>query len=328
MILTRTPFRVSFLGGGSDIPWFYEEFGGGAVLSTAIDRHMYISGHALFDSNDTLVKYSKTERVVAPEQLRHPIAREVLTRAGIRGIDISVTADIPAGTGLGSSSAFTVGLINLVRTYNSLAVDPHTLASEACKVELEYLKEPIGKQDQYASAFGGLNLIRFKDDGSVLVEPINLGLEAVDWLSNAIVLVRLDQQTRSASAVLEGQKAASYLDSKVASALVDAREIAIAGAQAIRSDVTKLGQLVQASWNLKKLSHPTSNLEVADQLITHGLKQGALGGKLLGAGAGGFVMFIVDPSQKRVLIESLGKVALIEPRIELLGSTIVYRKAG
>jgi D-glycero-alpha-D-manno-heptose-7-phosphate kinase len=327
MILTRTPFRVSFLGGGSDIPWFYEEFGGGAVLSTAIDRHMYISGHDLFDSDDTLVKYSKTERVVAPEHLKHPIAREVLTRAGIRGIDISVTADIPAGTGLGSSSAFTVGLINLVRTYSSLAVDPDTLASEACKVELEYLKEPIGKQDQYATAFGGLNLIRFQDDGSVLVEPLNLGLEAMDWLSNAIVLVRLDQQTRSASAVLEGQKAASHLDSKVASALVDAREIAIAGALAIRSDVTKLGELVRASWDLKKLSHPTSNLEVADQLITHGLKHGAIGGKLLGAGGGGFVMFIVNPSQKRVLIESVGKVALIEPRIELLGSAIVYRKA-
>lgn len=327
MILTRTPFRVSFLGGGSDIPWFYEEFGGGAVLSTAIDRHMYISGHALFDSDDVLVKYSKTERVESPEDLRHPIAREVLTRAGIKGIDISVTADIPAGTGLGSSSAFTVGLINLVRTYNSLEVTPETLASEACKVELEYLKEPIGKQDQYASAFGGLNLIRFQKDGSVGVEPIDLSSEAFSWLANAIVLVRVDQKTRSASAVLEGQKAASHLDAKVSSALEDARDIAIGGAQSIKLDITKLGELVKASWELKKLSHPTSGLEVADQLISHGLKHGALGGKLLGAGGGGFVMFIVDPSHKRALIESLGRVAFIEPGIDMLGSTIVYRKA-
>ena len=327
MILTRTPFRVSFLGGGSDIPWFYEEFGGGAVLSTAIDRHMYISGHALFDSDDLLVKYSKTERVESPEELKHPIAREVLRRAGIKGIDISVTADIPAGTGLGSSSAFTVGLINLARTYNSLEVTPEKLASEACKVELEYLKEPIGKQDQYASAYGGLNLIRFQEDGSVGVEPIVLSVDALNWLTNAIVLVRADQKTRSAGALLEGQKAASHLDVKVSSALVDAKDIAIGGAQMIKLDITKLGELVKASWELKKLSHPTSGLEVADQLVSHGLKHGALGGKLLGAGGGGFVMFIVDPPHKRALIESLGRVACIEPGIEMLGSTIVYRKA-
>ena len=327
MILTRTPFRVSFLGGGSDTPWFYEEFGGGAVLSTAIDRHMYISGHALFDSDDVLVKYSKTERVERPEELKHPIAREVLSRAGIQGIDISVTADIPAGTGLGSSSAFTVGLINLARTYNNLEVTPQALASEACKVELEYLKEPIGKQDQYASAFGGLNLIRFKEDGSVGVEPIELSGEALNWLANAIVLVRVNQKTRSASAILEGQKQASHLDAKVSSALVDARDIAIGGAEIIKLDITKLGELVKASWDLKKLSHPTSDLEVADQLVSHGLKHGALGGKLLGAGGGGFVMFLVDPSRKKVLVESLGRVAFIEPGIEMLGSSIVYRKA-
>jgi D-glycero-alpha-D-manno-heptose-7-phosphate kinase len=327
MLLTRTPFRVSFLGGGSDIPWFYQEYGGGAVLSTAIDRHMYISGHALFDSDDVLVKYSKTERVGRPQDLKHPIAREVLTHAGIKGIDISVTADIPAGTGLGSSSAFTVGLINLARTYKSLEASPETLAAEACKVELEYLEEPIGKQDQYSSAFGGLNLIRFGVDGSVEVEPIGLDVQAFDWLGRAIVLVRLDQQTRSASAVLQGQKAASHLDTKVSSALADAREIAIAGARTIASDVTKLGELVKTSWELKKLSHPTSGLEAADQLVSHGLKHGALGGKLLGAGGGGFVMFIVDPSRKRALIESLGRVAFIEPGIEMIGSTIVYRKA-
>lgn len=326
MLLTRTPFRVSFLGGGSDIPWFYQEHGGGAVLSTAIDRHMYISGHALFDSDDVLVKYSKTERVRRPQDLKHPIAREVLTRAGIKGIDISVTADIPAGTGLGSSSAFTVGLINLARTYKSLETLPETLAAEACKVELEYLEEPIGKQDQYASAFGGLNLIRFGVNGLVEVQPVELDVDAFNWLTNAIVLVRLDQQTRSASAVLQGQKAASNLDSKVSSALADARDIAIAGAHEIASDVTKLGELVKASWELKKLSHPTSGLEVADQLVSQGMKHGALGGKLLGAGGGGFVMFIVDPSRKRGLIESLGRVALIEPGIEMLGSTIVYRK--
>jgi D-glycero-alpha-D-manno-heptose-7-phosphate kinase len=327
MLLTRTPFRVSFLGGGSDIPWFYQEHGGGAVLSTAIDRHMYISGHALFDSDDVLVKYSKTERVGRPQDLKHPIAREVLTRAGIKGIDISVTADIPAGTGLGSSSAFTVGLINLARTYKSLEASPETLAAEACKVEVEYLEEPIGKQDQYASAFGGLNLIRFGVDGSVEVQPVRLDVDSFDWLGNAIVLVRLDQQTRSASAVLQGQKAASNLDTQVSGALADAREVAIAGAHTIASDITKLGELVKTSWELKKLSHPTSGLEVADQLVSHGLKHGALGGKLLGAGGGGFVMFIVEPSRKSALIESLGRVAFIEPGIEMLGSTIVYRKA-
>ena len=169
MIITRTPFRISFAGGGSDLRNYYEKFGG-SVLSVSINKYIYLSMHPYFDENAYLLKYSKTENAKSLEEIQHPIIREVFKKYGIKGVDFNSSADIPSGTGLASSSAFTVGLINLCNVYTDNYMSKSDVAKQACQVEIEDLKEPIGKQDQYACACGGLNFIQFHKCGMVEVE--------------------------------------------------------------------------------------------------------------------------------------------------------------
>lgn len=328
MLITRTPFRVSFLGGGSDIPWFYESNGGGAVISTAIDKYMFLSGHTLFDSPDILLKYSKMERVSSANNLVHPIAREIMLRHGLTGVDISVSADIPAGTGLGSSSAFTVGLLNLAHSMVGRSRSAESLAAEACEIEIEILGEPIGKQDQYASALGGLNLYTFRPDGGVDIAPLNLDASSIEWLNTSMLLVKLPGGPRSAGGVLRGQREASKASGGIAQALVDLRELTINSLPELRSDITSLGRLLKQAWGLKKASHPTSQLEDADLLITLGIANGALGAKVLGAGNGGFVLFLVEDKLKARVLESLGSVVTIEPKVDMYGSTVIDVKGN
>ena len=171
MIITRTPFRVSFCGGGSDLPAFYEKHGG-CVLSTGIDKYMYLSVHPSFRKEETILKYSKTEIVDDVKKIEHLYFKNILQRLDIQGVEITSTADIPAGTGLGSSSSFTVGLLHSLYSYKGKFVSKEQLAKEACEVELQDLGQPIGKQDQYAAAYGGFNFYTFNKDGSVFVEPL------------------------------------------------------------------------------------------------------------------------------------------------------------
>jgi D-glycero-alpha-D-manno-heptose-7-phosphate kinase len=172
MIITRTPFRISFVGGGSDMETFYSRCPG-AVLSTSINKFMYISSHKFFFPGQVRVKYSETETVNHLDELRHPLLREAMRKTGVTsGIEISSIADIPAGTGMGSSSTFTVGLLHCLYAIKRQYVTKEKLAQEACEIEIEILEEPIGKQDQYAAAFGGLNIIHFQPDGQVAVEPL------------------------------------------------------------------------------------------------------------------------------------------------------------
>ena len=166
MIITRTPFRVSFAGGGSDIPSFYEKHGG-CVLSTTINKYMYVSVHPSFEAGDTVLKYSQTEIVDNIEKINHKYFKEVLSMLRIHGVEIVSTADVPAGTGLGSSSSFTVGLLHALYSYKGKFVSKEKLAQKACEIEIERLKNPIGKQDQYAAAYGGLNFYEFNPDGSM-----------------------------------------------------------------------------------------------------------------------------------------------------------------
>ena len=174
MIITRTPFRVSFVGGGTDLGAFYRENGYGAVVSTAIQQYMYIIIHPYFHDK-IRIKYSRTEDVDTVDAIQHPVVKECLKRIGIgTGIEIASFADIPAGTGLGSSSSFTVGLLNALYAYTGQVVSKSRLAEEACEIEIDILKEPIGKQDQYAAACGGVNYIRFNKDETVDVAPILL----------------------------------------------------------------------------------------------------------------------------------------------------------
>ena len=173
MIVTRTPYRISFMGGGSDISSFYEK-SYGTVLSAAIQQYMYISVHPSFKSNETRVKYNRTEVVEDINDIEHPIVKAVLQKLNVRGVEITSVGDIPAQTGLGSSSSFTVGLLLAIHTYKGEDVSKEDLAREACEIEIDILREPIGKQDQYAAVFGGLRQFTFRSDGSVGVDTVRM----------------------------------------------------------------------------------------------------------------------------------------------------------
>lgn len=325
MIIIRTPLRVSFFGGGTDIPWFFEEHGPGHVLSMAIDKHVYISGHPMFASQDILLKYSSIERVSSPERLIHPIAREVLSSHGTTGYDIGVSADVPAGTGLGSSSAFAVGLINLAGEVEGVSYSKNALAEKACDVEINRLGEPIGKQDQYASAYGGINLFDFLPNGSVDSHPLKISQEAKTWLSESLILVRTGSSTRSASEQLAGQRKAALSNPQLTKNLQRLAILAKEAHDALEQDITNLGEMLRESWELKKASSPSVSNQQVDDLVAYGLAAGAKGAKLLGAGEGGFVLFAFPEgkleSRARVFPES----STLRISLDEVGSKLIYR---
>lgn len=323
MYIVRTPFRVSFLGGGTDISWFYER-NGGAVLSTSINRYMYLSGHPMFDSNETLLKYSKTELVSDVSQLDHPIARTILSMEQINGYDISVSADIPSGSGLGSSSAFTVALGHLAARIKNSWPTKAELAELACEVEINRLSEPIGKQDQYASSFGGVNSIVFSPDGSTDVTPLSLDHAAVAWLESSLVLVRVGGGTRSASELLLQQKEEAFGDAKKFESLEKLHELTMEATTEVQKDITSLSEYLQRGWELKKASSKSATSVEIDELISYGLGNGALGAKMLGAGKSGFVLFLVDPIQRQEFESKfeVGKIHSVKP--EYFGSTLIH----
>ena len=206
MIITRTPFRISFAGGGSDIEDFYKH-SQGAVLSTTINKYMYIYTHNFFDEDKIRVKYSKTETAANVDDIRHPIVREILKKFKIKGaLEISSNADIPSNTGLGSSSSFTVGLLHNLYTKFGRYTTKNQLADEACDIEINKLKEPIGKQDQYAASFGGLNIIKFNSSGGVSVEPLHLTKETYNLFQNNLMMFYTGLQRKTSSILSEQKK--------------------------------------------------------------------------------------------------------------------------
>lgn len=323
MIITRTPFRVSFLGGGTDIPWFFEE-NGGATLAMSIDRFMYISGHPMFDSSETLLKYSQIELVQDIDDLRHPIAKAVLTNEGIRGFDISVSADIPSGTGLGSSSAFTVGLINLSRLAKGIYTSKSELAAMACDLEIKQLGEPIGKQDQYASAYGGVNLFKFHPSGDVAVTPIQIDRESREEFLSSFFLVRTKSKSRSASEVLKKQSEQARTSSEITDSLLKMRELTLEVAESGALNLKTLSEALNQSWALKKLSSPNASTADIDVLVEFGLAHGASGAKLLGAGMAGFVLFIVEAKNRGVFQRAFEGSHVLNVRPEFEGSSVIY----
>lgn len=325
MIITRTPLRVSFFGGGTDIPWYFEEHGPGHVLSMAIDKHVYITGHPMFDTREILLKYSSIERVESADHLVHPIAREVLASHGIQGFDIGVSADVPAGTGLGSSSAFTVGLLNLAGNTRGQKYSKAELAEVACDVEINKLNEPIGKQDQYASAYGGVNLFDFLPDGSVTTHPFNLTPAAKQWLGESLLLVRTGSGTRSASDQLAEQRDAARKDPQLSKKLSLLAQLAKEAFTALEQDITGLGELLKESWALKKESSPSATNKNVDNLVEHGLASGATGAKLLGAGSGGFVLFSYPEGGLEKGAAAFPESSTLRVSVDELGSKVIYR---
>jgi D-glycero-alpha-D-manno-heptose-7-phosphate kinase len=323
MIVSKTPLRMSFVGGGSDLPAFYREEMG-AVLSTSIDKHMYICVNKKFDGR-IRISYTRTEEVDTPKQVEHPLVREALALAGIDGgIEIASMADIPSkGSGLGSSSTYTVGLLNALFAYKNQYVSKGTLARLACEVEIDRCGEPIGKQDQYAAAYGGLNLIRFHPDESVSVDPVVCQPQTLAQLE-ASMLVFFSGRTRSASKVLARQSEA--LRGTDRRALMRRMvQLAFELKQELEScQLGNFGSILDENWRLKtQLASGISDPQI-DGWYSTGLANGATGGKLLGAGNGGFLMFVAPPERHRQITHALSDLTPVRFQFDRNGAQIVF----
>ena len=321
MIITKTPFRVSFCGGGSDMANFYEKYGG-CVLSTSINKYCYISIHPYFNENQTLLKYSENELVDNPDQINHKIFRRVLTDMDIHGVEISSTADIPGGTGLGSSSTFTVGLLNTLNCYKGKFVSKDKLAKLACEVEIEKLGNPIGKQDQYGAALGGLNFIKFNQDGSVSHEPILMDGKTYKRLQNNLLMFYTGT-TRSANTILAEQTKNITSEDK-AKNLLKMCGLARDMKEALENnDISSFGKILDEGWQLKKeLASGIANPAI-DEAYEIAMKNGALGGKLLGAGGGGFLLFYCEEEKQDKLKKAIG-LRELDFSFERDGTSVIY----
>ncbi len=322
MIISKTPFRISFCGGGTDLKEYYSKKQG-SVVSTAIDKYMYINVKDFFDRDKIFVKYSRTEFVNNVDRIKHPIIREALKLTGIlRGIEISSMADIPSATGLGSSSTFTVGLLNALHAYLDKHKSPEKLAKEACKIEIDILKEPIGKQDQYISAYGGFRHTLFNHDDSVSSEIIMIPKSLREELENNLLLFYTGI-TRKARDILSEQK--KNTRDKIES-LDKMKELSFELKDSlIKKDLTRFGELLHRNWEYKKKLASGITNPVIDRHYNLALKAGALGGKILGAGGGGFLLFYCEPNRQNSVIKNFKSLRHVPFGFENHGTSIVYR---
>ncbi len=323
MLITKTPFRISFVGGGTDLKEFYGKYGG-AVLSTSIDKYIYLSMHKYFYDNKHLIKYSKTEEVENNYEIKHNIIREIFQYFNIENADFNSTADIPSGTGMGSSSAFTCGLINLCSAYKGISLSSFEIAKLACEIEIEYLKEPIGKQDQYGCAIGGLKLIIFNPDESVEIRKLSFEKNIQSSLENNLFLI-YTSLTRKASTILNSQRKNTEHNLKTISNLHLMSKMALNLYNDFENNnFDILGDYLNESWFLKKeLSNNISNYEI-DYLYNFGIKSGATGGKLLGAGGGGFILFYVPTGNKEMFFNNMSRFKFLDFKFENNGTQIVF----
>jgi len=327
MIGTRTPYRLSFVGGGTDLPAFCNEEPG-VVISVTIAKYVYFFLHPYHDETKHLIKYSRTELVESIEAIQHPLVRCALKRVDLPGLDINAIADIPAGTGLGSSSSFAVGLLHALYAQAGKFVSKEQLASEASHIEMVELGEPIGKQDQYAAAYGGFNKITFLPTGMVKVEPIPLGRDAIDQFRRHIMIFYTGQ-SRNARTVLRDQM--KYLTSMAEKRLYlrsmrDLTDPFLAAL--ICGDMRTCGEILHESWQKKKeLADGISN-ESIDRYYETALATGAIGGKLLGAGGGGFLLFIVDLDKRESLRRAMAPLKELDFNFDFFGSSIIFVEGG
>ena len=301
MIITRTPFRVPLGGGGTDLPSYYSKYGG-FIFSAAIDKYMFISINQPIVDELIRIKYSKSETVFSVDEVQHEIVREVLRCLGIKnGIEVISMADVPAGTGLGSSGAYTVGLLNGLHTLKRESLTLQQLAEEACKIEIDILGKPIGKHDQYIAAFGGLTCLEIEKDGNVKVCNGKISHAIIDELEKNILLF-FTGISRDANEILSSQsQAAKEEDNRVIDTLHRIKEIGYQVKEALEDgNLAKFGYLLDKHWQTKKnLSGKISDSRI-DWLYEKAKENGALGGKIMGAGGGGFFMFYCEEHRNRL----------------------------
>jgi D-glycero-alpha-D-manno-heptose-7-phosphate kinase len=313
MIITRSPLRISLGGGGTDLPSYYQEHTG-FLVAAAIDKYVYITLHQTF-VQELIVKYSKLERVASVDQLEHPIIREAMkaVKVGAPNLELTSMADIPGGTGLGSSGSFTTALLKALHTYKKNIIHPADLAEQACDIELNKLGEPIGKQDQYIAAVGGITAFTFHPDGRVEYRPCKISEETLFNLEDNLLLF-FTGYSRSASAILKDQNDKSKQNDR---AMLDnlhfTKELGYKSLAALESDdLEEFARLMDVHWQRKKArSSGMSNAHINDW-YDHAMANGALGGKLIGAGGGGFLMFYAG--DKKRLRHAMREKGLTEVR--------------
>jgi D-glycero-alpha-D-manno-heptose-7-phosphate kinase len=294
MIISRTPLRISIGGGGTDLPSYYRRFGG-FVISAAINKHIYVGLNETF-SGGYFLKYSGLEHAATLEEIRHTLIREVLRMHEVPPpLEVVSMADIPAGTGLGSSGAFTVGLLRAVHALKRKYVDPGVVAEEACKIEIDLLQQPVGKQDQYIAAFGGLACFEFAEDGQVAVSPLNISNSTLYDLEEHLLMF-FTGYSRNASSVLDDQKVRSELGD---AAMLDNLHFTKQLGQCIKlaleaGDTRRFGELMHEHWLHKRKRSPGTSNDGINRWYEVGRDNGAVGGKLVGAGGGGFLLFYAE----------------------------------
>jgi D-glycero-alpha-D-manno-heptose-7-phosphate kinase len=324
MIISQTPLRMSFVGGGSDLPAFYRRHGG-AVLSAAIDKYVYVNVNRKFD-NGTRIAYSKTEEVERVSDIEHKIVRATMEHLGLDGgVEITTIADIPSkGTGLGSSSTFTVGLLQALNAYLGKYVSKQQLAADSCLIEIERCGEPIGKQDQYAAAFGGFNFIEFHADDGVLVTPLICSQSQIRAIQRN-VLVFYTGMTRSASELLRRQSEEVGSQEVKQATLKRMVELAyVLRDELHRGNIGSFGEILHESWNLKKTLTSGISSQRIDDWYEAARSAGALGGKLLGAGAGGFLMFYAEAERHEAIKTALSELRHVPMAFDFIGSRIIH----
>lgn len=299
MIITRSPLRISLGGGGTDLPSYYREHGG-FLVAGALDKYVYLTLHRTFVP-ELIVKYSKLERVASAAQLEHPIIREAFALLGMTGASLEVTsmADIPGGTGLGSSGSFTTALLKLLHTANKQHIAPAELAEQACHIEIDKLGEPIGKQDQYIAAVGGITAFTFHKDGRVEFRPAKVSEETLFNLEDNLLLF-FTGYSRSASAILKDQNDKSKQNNQ---AMLDnlhfTKDLGYQSLAALEaSNLEEFARLMDVHWQRKKARSSGMSNDRINEWYDHAMAHGALGGKLIGAGGGGFLMFYAADKTK------------------------------
>ena len=323
LIITRTPLRISFMGGGSDLKEYYDKSGVGKVISTSIDKYVYIAIHKRFDEI-IRASYSITENVSNINELNHELIRECLKYFNVlRGIEVVSISDVTSqGTGLGSSSAYTVGLLNALCAYTNKSYSKYNLGKDACKIEIEKCFKPIGKQDQFASAFGGINEITFLPNEEVIINPVNVTSKNIEALNNNLLLFDTNIK-RNSTKILTGQKE-QYRKNKLASTK-EMVELVPCLKYALMNNIDDVGRILNEGWKIKRgVANSITNQEI-DSYYELAIANGAEGGKLCGAGGGGFLLLYVKDDKKNMLRSAMKKQNLkeLEFNIDNLGSTVL-----